>query len=119
MICASWIGERPHVRADDVAGVGCKLGVGREQLRVLSCATLLGLDEQVEPALQALPCGALLGRRVRERDRDFGQPAFHDRVAEGCLAGEVPVDAPVAHAELAGDVDDGGLGWTVAAQDVL
>jgi hypothetical protein len=50
--------ERLHMRADDLVSVGCKLGVGREQLRLLSRAVLLGLDEQVEPASQALMCGA-------------------------------------------------------------
>ena len=50
---------------------------------------------------------------------DVGEPAFGDGVAECGLAGEVAVDAAVADAEGAGDVDDVGFGRPVAAQDVF
>jgi hypothetical protein len=41
------------------AGLGGELGVGREQLRVLARAALLGADELVEPVAQTLRCRAL------------------------------------------------------------
>ena len=111
--------QRVDVCGDDLACLRGERDVGREQLGVLERRSPLGADEEVEPAAQALRCGAVLVGDRRERLRDAGEPALGDGVAQRRLAGEVPVDAAVADAERAGDVDDRGLGRTVAAQDVL
>jgi hypothetical protein len=52
------------VRLDHLAGLGGEPGVGREQLRVLARAALLGADELVQPLICASVFRVLGGERV-------------------------------------------------------
>ena len=109
--------ERLHVRFDHLAGLRGEPGVGREQLRVLARAALLGEDELVEPVTETVRCRAVRGRDPRHRGRDLGQPALGHGVPQRGFAREVAVDAPVADAELVRHVDHVRLVWSVAAKD--
>ena len=119
MIRASWPTRCVDVGRDHLPRLGGELDVGREQLRVVARPAALGGDQQVEPAPQPLRRGPSSAADRGQRLGDAGQPALGDRVAQRRLAREVPVDAAVADAERAGDVDHGRLGGPVAAQDVL
>jgi hypothetical protein len=80
---------------------------------------VLGLDEEVEPVPQAHARWPLLVGDRLEWFRDACEPALGDGVTQRGLASEVAVDAAVADAESAGDVDDVRLGRPVVAEDLL
>ena len=109
------VDERLDMCLDDLARIRGELDVGSEELGVVEGFTALRFDEVVEPALEALGCRSLSGRDGFEGLGDLRQPALGDGVAKRGLARKVPVDASVADAEGAGDVDDVRLGGAVAA----
>ena len=88
--------------------------------RATPSAMILGRDQQFEPAAQSLRGRACLVRGDDlQRLRHPGEPPLRHGVAQRLLAREVPVHAAVADAEGPGDVDHGGLGRSIAAEDVL
>ena len=105
--------------SDDLARVRGELDVGGEELGVVEGFPSLRLDEAVEPALEALGCRSLSGRDRFEGFRDALEPALGDGVAKRGLARKVAVDASMADAKGAGDVDDVRLRRPVAAEDLL
>ena len=72
-----------------------------------------------QPGEQAIAGRPRRGGDRRQRLRHRVQPALGDGIAQLGLAGEMPVDVGVAHAERPRDVGHRGLGGAVPPQQVL
>lgn len=99
--------------------VGGERHVGREQLRILERL----LPPSMRSAARATGAGASAGAALRddglERVRQPREPSLSDGVPKRRLAREMSVHRAVANPERLGDVDHGGLGRPVPAQDLL
>ena len=120
MIRASWSTSVSTCALTTSRASAVELDVGGEELGVVEGLAALRLDEDVEPALAGAraPVPSRL-RPPRAAAEMLREPALGDGVAKRRLAREVAVDAAVADAERAGDVDDVRLRRAVAAEDLL
>ena len=112
-------GQRLDMSVNHLARFGGDRVIGGEKFRLGSRLLPLDGDQAVEPSTQPLRRRRILANDFRERIGHPRQPALDDRVAERRLAGKMAVDAAVADAERAGDIDDGGLGRPEAGQHLF
>ena len=105
----------PHSRA----GFAGQCQIGLEHLGVVEHARTLGGEQRAQPAVEPRRGRSLLPGDLAQRCVDAVEPAFGNGLAQRSLAREMAIDAAVAHIECTGNVNDGGLGKSVAPQDVL